>query len=123
MSAQNQAWAGPPLYFGTKLKALSAHLCPKMLEGEEKPQYCMATNQERLPQPQGGGDTDTSGGEGLYVENFMATPLLQSLCCCAQGAVRVPRSNVMKGLSKENMMLSLCLVTPDTNGDGHHPGA
>lgn len=53
----------------------------RKLEGEEKPQHYIGTDKERLSQLQDGGDTDTSGGEGLYVKDFMATPLLQSLCC------------------------------------------
>lgn len=62
MSAQNQAWEGPLWHLEAKLKAPSAHLCPKELEGEEKPQHCMATRKERLPQPQGGEDADTGAG-------------------------------------------------------------
>lgn len=100
VSAQHQAWVGPPSCLGAKLKAPLAHLCPKKLEGGEKPQHCTVTGKEMLPQPQGGGHTDTSGGEGFYVEDFMAIPLPQSLCCLAQGvklAVRVPQIQSKKG--------------------------
>lgn len=94
MLAQNQAWLGPPSYLEAKLTAQSAHLCPKKLEGEEKPQ------QGEAPQPQGRGDTGTSAGERLHVKDFMATTLPHSFCCHAQGAklaVRVPHIQCNKG--------------------------
>lgn len=41
--------------------------------------------QGEVPQPQGGGDSGTSAGEGLNVKDFMATPLPTAFAAVHRG--------------------------------------
>lgn len=107
----------------------------------------MAMHEERLLQPRGGGDTDTSTGEGLHGKHGSITQLVPARgtlgalgaavgtghpspsqptlpCVRAWGKIGWESSakpNLVKGTSKENVMFPLPLVTLGTVGDGPHP--